>query len=171
MRRLQTILWTCGLLAVATGCLAQGAAPAPALRDPTLAPATTAPDGTAVDGGAVPASPLGAGNVVVRGGKSYLVVGSRLVAPGQMVDNYKLERITETEIWWRDETGRTKQPRYAGVQRSVAKPHCGAAAPASAPAAGKKKSPTGASARPATPPSTDAGTRPRSNRENDAHDC
>lgn len=88
------------------------------LRDPTLAPseASTLPD----EPGKVAPAPATA--VVVQGGKPYLVVGTRLVAVGQKVGNARLERITETEIWLREGKQITKQSRFSGIQRSVAKP-------------------------------------------------
>ena len=153
------------LALLATLAQGQGAAP---LRDPTLAPVATGADAAGADIGAGGvALPLGASgsNVVVRGGKSFLVVGSRLVAPGQTVDNYKLERITETEIWLRDPTGLTKVSRFAGVQRKNTLTQCPAVKPAvSKPA---KKTPK---AQPSKP-KTDAEAAPRPIRENEPHDC
>ena len=156
---------------VLSGALAQGQGVAP-LRDPTLAPAAAGADAAGADMGGGAAPPLGASgsNVVVRGGKSYLVVGSRLVAPGQTVDNYKLERITETEIWLRDATGLTKVSRFAGVQRQNTPAQCPAAKPI--PQKPAKKTPR-AKPRPAQPskPKTDAEAAPRPIRENEPHDC
>ncbi|MDT8990212.1 hypothetical protein RQP54_04980 [Curvibacter sp. APW13] len=171
MRRLFNALSACAWLALACAAQAQGPVPTPALRDPTVAPAAAGLDGAAADGATMQTSPVGTGNVVVRGGKPYLVVGSRLVAPGQTVDNYKLERITETEIWLRDASGLTKQPRFAGVQRSVASARCGTTAPTKSPSTRKKKPRTGATSPPESRSSPDAGAAPRPNRENDAHDC
>ena len=87
-------------------------------RDPTVAPA----DGGSGAVGAAPSSPLGEEGVtvIVRDGKSFLVVGTRLVAPGQKVGALRLERITETEIWMRDGKTLRKVPRFAGIQRSPA---------------------------------------------------
>lgn len=94
------------------------AAQAQEVRDPTVAPA----DGGSGAVGAAPASPLGdeGVTVIVRDGKSFLVVGTRLVAPGQKVGALRLERITETEIWMRDGKTLRKVPRFAGIQRSPA---------------------------------------------------
>ena len=85
-------------------------------RDPTRPPAETA---ASADGGAVAQSPLGEsrGSVVVRDGKPYLVVGTRLVAVGQKVGQARLERVTETEIWLREDGVLQKLPRFVGVQR------------------------------------------------------
>lgn len=99
------------------------------LRDPTLAP----PEAGAAAGGTVPASPLGEEGmtVVVRNGKPFLAVGTRLYAPGQKVGQMRIERITETEVWLREGGALRKVPRFAGIQRSVAKaaPQCGKRAP------------------------------------------
>jgi hypothetical protein len=71
---------------------------------------------------AAPPSPLGTDgiSVIVRDGKSWLVVGTRLVAPGQKTGAWVLERITETEVWLRDGKQLRKLPRFAGIQRSNA---------------------------------------------------
>lgn len=88
------------------------------LRDPTQAPpeASAPPEST---GKPVPSPAMA---VLVQDGKPYLVVGTRLVAVGQKIGNARLERITETEIWLREGKHLTKQSRFSGIQRSVAKP-------------------------------------------------
>ena len=87
------------------------------LRDPTVAP-------VAASGMASPAaaSPWGSEgmSVIQRDGTSWLVVGTRLVAPGQKVGAWVLERITETEVWMRDGKTLRKVPRFSGIQRSEA---------------------------------------------------
>lgn len=89
------------------------------LRDPTVPPLESGagPAGTV-------ASPLGVDGmtVIVRNGKSYLVVGTRLYAPGQKVGQLRVERITETEVWLRDGKELRKVPRFSGIQRSVTAP-------------------------------------------------
>lgn len=152
---------------------AQSAA-VPSLRDPTVAPnAALGPDAGGVEGGSGGAIPLPLGvsgsNVVVREGKSYLVVGSRLVAPGQMLENYKLERITETEVWLRDASGLTKVGRFVGVQRQATPTQCPTAKPAPKKPV-KKAVPT--PSRPAKPTNSPTGAQPpRPTSENEAHDC
>ncbi|MES2948864.1 MAG: hypothetical protein V4858_10030 [Pseudomonadota bacterium] len=88
-------------------------------RDPTVAPAET---------GAIVQSPTGVEGmtVLVRGDRPYLVVGTRLYAPGDKVGNLRVERITETEVWFHDGSALTKVPRFAGITRTVivAKPSC-----------------------------------------------
>ncbi len=87
-------------------------------RDPTLPPGATASAGAGADASSSPLGASGA-NVIVRDGKPYLVVGTRLVAVGQRVGSAKLERITETEIWLRDGGSLQKLPRFAGIRRSA----------------------------------------------------
>lgn len=158
---------------------AQAQTPAPlSQRDPTLPPASMGGDATGDGSPSAVALPLrlNGSNVVVRDGKPYLVVGSRLVAPGQSVENYQLERITETEIWLRDASGTTKVARFAGIQRQAASTQCPAAHPSTA--ASKKPSMKPAAkaqagkrtAAPPPPSKTGAGA-PRPIRENDPHDC
>lgn len=108
-------------------------------RDPTLAP----PEAGGVAGGTAPASPLGGEGmaVVVRNGKPFLVVGTRLYAPGQKAGQLRIERITETEVWVREGGELRKVPRFAGIQRNVAKaaPQCAKRAPRKAKTPSKAK--------------------------------
>lgn len=110
------------IMAWAVLCCALVCAPASAqtLRDPTLAP----PEMGGIAGTATRPSLLGseATAVIVRDGKSYLVVGSRLYAPGQKVGQLQLERITETQVWLREGKTLHKLPRFAGIERRVAAP-------------------------------------------------
>jgi hypothetical protein len=90
-------------------------------RDPTVAPAET---------GTIGPSPLGVEGmtVMVRDNKSYLVVGTRLYAPGDAVGTVRVERITETEVWFHDGKGIIKVPRFTGIERKtvIVKPPCAA---------------------------------------------
>lgn len=135
-------------LAVAAMACLPCLAPAQELRDPTQVPpeASALPDGS---GSGKPAPSPGMA-VLVQDGKPYLVVGTRLVAVGQKVGNARLERITETEIWLREGKQLTKQSRFSGIQRSVAKP----LAPCKAPVAksGTRTKPLSATAKPAVTP-------------------
>lgn len=94
-----------------------------ALRDPTVAP---------TNNGTAPISPAGTEGmtVLVREDKPFLMVGSRLYAPGDKVGNLLIQRITEKEIWFHDGTTLIKAPRFAGIERNVtaAKPPCTAPA-------------------------------------------
>ena len=87
------------------------------LRDPTVAP-------VAASGSASPAAASSWGSegmsVIQRDGTAWLVVGTRLVAPGQKVGVWVLERITETDVWMRDGKTLRKVPRFTGIQRSEA---------------------------------------------------
>ena len=108
------------LSVVGSGLLLLGlVASAQELRDPTLPPSEGG--GMGASGGAALIGTEGL-SVIVRDGKPYLVVGTRLVAPGQKVGQFKVERITEAEVWLRDGKELRKLPRFAGIQRSVPKP-------------------------------------------------
>lgn len=91
-------------------------------RDPTVEPADT------VSGGSLPKAVEGM-SVLMRGDQSYLVVGTRLYAPGDTVGNLQVRRITETEVWLHDGNALIKVPRFAGITRKTiaAKPVCGVA--------------------------------------------
>ena len=92
-------------------------------RDPTSPPpeAVTGPGlpGTQGSGGS---AALQGSSVIVQNGRPFLVVGTRLYAVGQQVGNARLERITETEIWLREDRQLTKLPRFGGIQRTAAQP-------------------------------------------------
>jgi len=106
------------VLMVASLCLAAGAQ---ALRDPTQAPpgATPGPDGA-------PVSDLPFGDegiaVVVRGGKPFLVSGTRLYGVGQTLGKFRIERISETEVWLRQGSDLRRIARFAGIQRRESRP-------------------------------------------------
>lgn len=86
-------------------------------RDPTRPPSTVA----ASPGASAAPAELGSSGftVIVRNGKPFLAVGTRLYAPGQKIGALKLERITETEIWLLDGKELRKIPRFPGIQRKT----------------------------------------------------
>ena len=94
------------------------------LRDPTRAPpgafaqvpqaGSSASDGEGIH----PASAA----VFMRDGKPYLIYGARWYAVGQQMGQYKIERITETEVWLRSSQGLQKIQRYDGIQRRTVQP-------------------------------------------------
>jgi hypothetical protein len=97
---------------------------APALaqeRDPTEPPTQAFP-ATGGAANANPKNPWGSDGtaVVVRDGKSYLVVDTRLYAAGQKVGAWRIERITETEVWLKDGAVRRKVARFDGIERREA---------------------------------------------------
>ena len=94
---------------------------AQALRDTTQPP----PGAMPTAGGASPlVEPLVDEGVavVVRDGKPFLVSGTRLYGVGQKLGAYRIERITETEVWLRNGSELRKQPRFAGITRKESKP-------------------------------------------------
>lgn len=100
-------------MSLARQALAQG------MRDPTIPPtaALPAPPASSALGTAETLSSL---SVIVRDGKSFVVVGTRLYAQGQMLGQARIERITETEIWLREGKQLRKVQLFSGVTRRVA---------------------------------------------------
>jgi hypothetical protein len=49
-------------------------------------------------------------------------VGSRLYAQGQKMEQTRIERITETELWLREGSELKKLPQFPGVERRVLTP-------------------------------------------------
>lgn len=97
-------------------------------RDPTMAPGAAA---------AVNAPVMGVEGmtVLVRDGKSYLVVGTRLYAVGDKVGIMRVERISESEVWLHDGRALVKVPRFAGIERNAVSASPATCAPHSTPAA------------------------------------
>ena len=149
MMRLKWVFWASA--AVVLQAQAQD------LRDPTLPPFITsaAPDASAQ----APAGVDSGMSVIVRDGKPGLVVGTRVVYPGQKVGAWTLDRITETEVWLRDGATLRKVSRFSGIQRRdpALVPVCPASAAASSPS--KARSGKTAKPAPASPASTKADPR------------
>jgi hypothetical protein len=101
------------LLIPAAGVQAQG------LRDPTVAPAAAGllEPGTATQ---MPALSSGSMAVVVREGVRYLVLDTRLYTRGQAIGQARLERITETEVWLREDGVVRKVQIFNGIERRPA---------------------------------------------------
>ena len=133
---------------------------AESLRDPTLAP----PEVSGPDANPALSNPLGVEGmaVVVREGKSYLVVGTRLYAPGQKVGQLRVKRITETEVWLHDGSELRKVPRFSGIQRkvTVAAAPCEQAAPAEPATSISRSKSRSKSKSKATPPVVCDSTQP-----------
>ena len=89
---------------------------AQALRDPTLPPPAVAPVEPGVEVKPVSVQ-SGTIAVMVRDGVPYLLVGTRLYAKGQKVGPARIERITETEVWLREEGALRKVQVFGGIER------------------------------------------------------
>jgi hypothetical protein len=110
-----------------------GQVDAQGLRDPTLPPAEAGFASTATGGGSLSLEP-GAMSIIVRGGRPYLALGTRLYAQGQRLGQTRIERISETEVWLREGGVLRKVSQFPGVQRRtvtplVATPVCTARSP------------------------------------------
>jgi hypothetical protein len=93
---------------------------AQSLRDPTVPPASALRAPAADTSGRASAPDIGPVAVIVREGRPYLVVGTRLYAAGQSIGAVRVERITETEVWLREGKTLHKKPIFAGIVRSSA---------------------------------------------------
>ena len=137
------------------------------LRDPTRPPAL--PSASFATGG--PSTPNarvlktlalvnGPLALVERQGRLYVVLDAHLYAEGQSFGAIRIERIRETEVWFRDGVALYKMSRFPNVQRRLAvpvatefsTPTCTASAP-SAPSA------TGLPGVPCAPGPTKAGPK------------
>lgn len=94
---------------------------AQSLRDPTLPPAEAGLANNSL-GGASLGAKSGAMTVIVRNGHPYLVVGTRLYAQGQKLGQARIERISETEIWFREGGVLRKVSQFSGIQRRTVSP-------------------------------------------------
>lgn len=100
-------------------CLALSPASAQGLRDPTLPPAEAGVPGAPASGTSMRLEP-GSSSVIVRNGRPYLVVGTRLYAQGEKLGQARIERITETEVWLREAGQLRKIARFGGIERHPA---------------------------------------------------
>jgi hypothetical protein len=119
------------------------AACAQALRDPTLAPPDASPVSTAT-GGKSGNAEAPAMSVLVRDGRPYLVLGTRLYAQGQMLGQARIEKIGETEVLLREGGALRKVALFHDIERheaapETAKPACTPVNDASAKPAKKLK--------------------------------
>lgn len=97
-------------------------------RDPTLPPAQSGVAGAASSGKFLSVD-TGALSIIVRDGRPHLAVGMRLYAQGEKLGKARIERISETEVWFREGGVLYKVPRFAGIQRrtssaAAARPEC-----------------------------------------------
>lgn len=98
---------------------------AQSLRDPTIPPVVqSAVKTTAV----VPTLSIGKGSpsIIVRGGRRYVVLESNLYAEGQYYGPVLIERIDETEVWFREHNVLYKIPRFSGIQKNISAPNVNA---------------------------------------------
>jgi hypothetical protein len=136
--------------ALALSCLigaslifSSGQVGAQSLRDPTKPPAEAGLAGTAPSGRSSSIEP-GAMTIIVRAGRPYLAVGTRLYAQGQKLGQARIERISETEVWLREGGVLRKVSQFSGIQRRTvtpiaASPVCAAKTPQGARAAKASK--------------------------------
>ena len=101
------------------------------LRDPTRPPVPTLPSASFATGG--PSTPNarvlktlalvnGPLALVERQGRLYVVLDAHLYAEGQSFGAIRIERIRETEVWFRDGVALYKMSRFPNVQRRLAMP-------------------------------------------------
>lgn len=146
MRPVLPSLWAALVFTAASAAVLPAAAQS--LRDPTLPPWGS---GLSEGPGAAPVHGLrGPLSVLVVNGQRYLVVGTRLYAPGQQLGASRIERITETEVWLRDGRELRKISNFVGVQRrsvgSAAAPSCAGSAAKPATSSRSSNSPEPAAA-------------------------
>ena len=113
-------IFLCGHAAVAQG-----------LRDPTQSPVpplqpasgtqrkASAPSARVLKTLALVNAPLA---LVERQGHLYVVLDGRLYAQGQRFGTVRIERVRETEVWFRDGVALYKMSRFPKVQRRPAVP-------------------------------------------------
>jgi hypothetical protein len=115
-----TLLWRVLGLALLPLIFSLEGAQAQALRDPTRPPSEAGL--TSAEPGAKPLRvEPSAMTIIVRDGRPFLAVGTRLYTKGEKLGQARIERIAETEIWLREGGVLRKVPIFSGVQRSTVK--------------------------------------------------
>ncbi len=112
--------WRTSTLMVTVLCWCVAEAQAQGRRDPTAVPIEARLSGPASGGKALLVEP-GAMTIIVREGRPYLAVGTRLYAPGQMLGQTRIERISETEVWLREGGVLRKLSQFSGIERRTVK--------------------------------------------------
>ena len=115
-----------GAALFASLCCVQMAA-AQGLRDPTLSPLLSFPSAPAAPVSAPKARELktlalvsGPLTLIERDGQLHVLLDARLYAEGQRFGQIRIERIRESEVWFRDGAVLYKMSRFPGIQRSSA---------------------------------------------------
>ena len=110
--------WSYGVVLGLALLWCSGPANAQVLRDPTVPPAEAGFASAVAGAGGKPLSAVpDTMTVIVRDGRPYLVVGTRLYAQGEKLGQVRIERISETEIWLREGGVLRKVPQFQGIQR------------------------------------------------------
>ena len=85
------------------------------LRDPTVAPAQTTGRASPLSAKPQGVDP-GALSVIVRDGRRYLVHETRLFTQGQKIGEARIERISETEVWLKEDGVVRKLQLFPGIE-------------------------------------------------------
>ncbi|MEO8118061.1 MAG: hypothetical protein ABI606_01905 [Rhodoferax sp.] len=117
MTRSSTLGWLMGIFLF----LSFNQVDAQGLRDPTLPPAEAGLASTATGERSLSIE-SGAMTIIVRDGRPYLAVGTRLYARGEKLGQARIERISETEVWLREGGVLRKVSQFPGVQRRTVTP-------------------------------------------------
>ena len=112
--------WGVAGLMLATLLLLFNRAWAQGSRDPTAPPPEAGLDSTAPDRNRPKVEPA-AMTIIVRDGRPFLALGTRLYAQGDKVGEARIELISETEVWLREGGVLRKLQQFPGVQRSAVK--------------------------------------------------
>lgn len=124
------VRWPVGGWLFVSLCCVQMAT-AQGLRDPTLLPSlslslpstsaapVSAPKARELKTLALVSGPL---ILVERNGQLNVLLDARLYAEGQRFGEIRIERIRESEVWFRDGAALYKMSRFPGIQRSSAIP-------------------------------------------------
>ena len=138
-RNTRVLSWPMNGVLVLALFFALGRVDAQTQRDPTLPPVEAGLPGASVTAKSPGIEPT-AMTIIVRNGRPYLVVGTRLYAQGQKIGLARIERISETEVWLREGGVLRKVSQFSGIQRRAVTPV--AAQPACAvPSSSKASSP------------------------------
>jgi hypothetical protein len=109
--------WVCVAGFASRDSLAQTAAQG--LRDPTMPPAAF---GAAQTGAPNPIDSFRPEHIVVVDGKRYLVSNGRRYSVGETFQGARIERISESEIWFKSGSGIRKVPLFSGIEKKTPRP-------------------------------------------------
>ena len=102
--------------------LCNGQLGAQTMRDPTLPPPVQSGLPGSAKKGSAAVFETGPLTIIVRDGRRYVVLGTRLYAQGQKFGEMRIERISETEVWFLENGVVRKLSRFPHVQRRTVAP-------------------------------------------------
>jgi hypothetical protein len=136
---LSVAIWMLAAMLAPAARADDGMARDPTAWPPALRSAMAAAAAASAASGAQPAEDAAIRQVVIAGGKAFVVQRGRRYAVGEQLDGARIERITEQAVWLREAGQVRRESLYGGVEKRSPPAVVPAAAPPAASGAKKSK--------------------------------